>query len=641
MVWLAAFFPLSPFLYAFAFCHPRGDDFDAATRAMFLFDLPGGIYEIGREWLTWSGRYSYHFLAVFLGKAATSPPAYALACLAPPVLLAFAFYLCGRLAGARPGRAALLALLAALAIFCCHGNLPDFYLLTDALTIGLQAATFCLFLAALLALDAEPLDSRRQWQAIAAAGFAIGVYEHSALAVFWTAACAVLLKMRARQRQAEPRGGKTGAWRPRTWPFVRVWIWVCGFCLFSLGAPGNFRRGVTRGVDWPQRLEQLARAPEDLVSLLASFLQSAWLPAIFCLTFILVAWRDSVVPRPSSKTCQFFPLIICAYLAFAISAICMHALSDVPFAASPKLTASLEFYAAIALAIIFVPIWSYLIPPVACFWRALPIIAAFLLFMILTPNFQRTTRNAVNGQIALFAEFMENRAKYITAIDRAGYPKLPPFGIVGEMIHPGARSVATGQNEPQAVVCAAPSVFPIHMGAGLGSDPAAWPNRWAAWLYGLGAIKALPPNGEMAISLVLRGEGVEYQVPPELEALGRIWRVSAPGGPNMTFATDWLIVSAAPPKLYLLRPNPPMEARLAPLWLQCRMLENLLAKSKAAPFWAALAASPLVFDPETHEYGNMRALPLGMARSAKNPWPQPVFASLDGLVYYQLRPFCQ
>lgn len=65
---------LLPFAYAFGFLFPRGDDFDEVTRAMFPFDLPGGLYEVAREWLTWSGRYTYHFLAVFLGKAGKSAP---------------------------------------------------------------------------------------------------------------------------------------------------------------------------------------------------------------------------------------------------------------------------------------------------------------------------------------------------------------------------------------------------------------------------------------------------------------------------------------------------------------------------------------------------------------------------------------
>ena len=56
---------------------------------MFIFDLPGGIYEIAREWLTWSGRYTYHFLAVFLGKAAHIRAANGLLC----ALVMFLYFL--------------------------------------------------------------------------------------------------------------------------------------------------------------------------------------------------------------------------------------------------------------------------------------------------------------------------------------------------------------------------------------------------------------------------------------------------------------------------------------------------------------------------------------------------------------------
>ena len=65
--WVALVALLLPFAYAFGFLFPRGDDFDEVTRAMFPFDLPGGLYEVAREWLTWSGRYSYLWLAVFVG----------------------------------------------------------------------------------------------------------------------------------------------------------------------------------------------------------------------------------------------------------------------------------------------------------------------------------------------------------------------------------------------------------------------------------------------------------------------------------------------------------------------------------------------------------------------------------------------
>ena len=115
--------PLLPFVYAFGFLFPRGDDFDEVTRAMFLFDLPGGLYEIGREWLTWSGRYTYHFLAVFLGKAGELRPAYGLVCAAVAALYGLAVYGLARESGgglmARRD-AALCACLAVLALFCCH-----------------------------------------------------------------------------------------------------------------------------------------------------------------------------------------------------------------------------------------------------------------------------------------------------------------------------------------------------------------------------------------------------------------------------------------------------------------------------------------------------------------------------------------
>ncbi|MDO5484557.1 MAG: hypothetical protein Q4F27_06570 [Desulfovibrionaceae bacterium] len=137
---------LVPFVCAFAFCVPTGDDFDSATRAMFLFDVPGGFYEIGRAWLNWSGRYTFHFLAVFLGKAVEMRLAYALVCAAVPFLAGLAIFGLARLAA--PGLvrrdAVYLGGLAGLTLLACHQHVSTFYMQTDALTMGLQVAlTLC------------------------------------------------------------------------------------------------------------------------------------------------------------------------------------------------------------------------------------------------------------------------------------------------------------------------------------------------------------------------------------------------------------------------------------------------------------------------------------------------------------------
>ena len=133
--WVAVVALLLPFAYAFGFLFPRGDDFDEVTRAMVAFDLPGGLYEVAREWLTWSGRYTYHFLAVFLGKAGEIRPLYGFVCPGVAALFGLGLFGLARVVNIGRGPAAFCGLLGVLMVFAGHQSLPNFYLLTDALTM--------------------------------------------------------------------------------------------------------------------------------------------------------------------------------------------------------------------------------------------------------------------------------------------------------------------------------------------------------------------------------------------------------------------------------------------------------------------------------------------------------------------------
>ena len=103
---------LLPFCWALGFLYPRGDDFDYAARAMFLLDVPGALVESVREWLFQSGRYTYHFLAVLLGKAGVWPLLSALVCAVVLALHALAGYVLARALGGSRSWSALWGLFA-------------------------------------------------------------------------------------------------------------------------------------------------------------------------------------------------------------------------------------------------------------------------------------------------------------------------------------------------------------------------------------------------------------------------------------------------------------------------------------------------------------------------------------------------
>ena len=69
---LLALVIMLPFFWGFAFVFPQGEDFEYMSRAMCFLDLPGGLYEMGRQWLYTGGRYGLHFLQTFLGRAPES-----------------------------------------------------------------------------------------------------------------------------------------------------------------------------------------------------------------------------------------------------------------------------------------------------------------------------------------------------------------------------------------------------------------------------------------------------------------------------------------------------------------------------------------------------------------------------------------
>ena len=678
LVWLGLGLGLAPFAWAFGFCFPRGDDFDEVTRAMFLFDLPGGLYEVGREWLTWSGRYTYHFLAVFLGKAGELRLVCGLVCAAVLALHGAAIYGLARLAGLPRRHAAPLATLALLALCAATGYLPGFYLLTEALTTGLQSAAALLFFWSLCALwarcAAAPPDEARiraaRRTACLTGVLAAGVFEHAALAVLAGAAVALLL---AWLREGRPKAPLHAA---RLKNFLLVGVWCLGGAVFSFLAPGNFARRAARGVDADQVRAQLAAIPADWLGALKSFALSPWPLMALGLALLVALLRERGRPGQNEglerrEALLLGALAAAAFCLFSLAVTSLHALSDVPLHASPKLGASLGLYAAFALGLGSFALLRAL-PWRPCRGRgpALVLGAGLLALGCMSDNFQRTLENAVNGDMALYAEAMQRRDTWLrhagASSPRQGKLR---FGLIGEILSPGSRTRAPLPGAPVTTVARwERPVFPVLGTDGLHTKATRWPNTWAAWMYGVEAVAVATPDPEAALAALggplLRVDGregsVELRLPPEARALGLAgaWRVNAQGGPNPTFALDWLVLESEKPlptRLALLVPSPLSPERMASATVQAWLLREL------AQLPAALSGTParwplrwatrtLAFTtPGRRVRGTpgsrfCYAFPLGPAaplatgKPAPGDWPALIFLKLNGNALLRLAP---
>lgn len=675
LVWLGLILGLAPFLWAFGFCFPRGDDFDEVTRAMFLFDLPGGLYEIGREWLTWSGRYTYHFLAVFLGKAGEIRWLAGLVCATVLALHGLIFYGFARQFKIARSQAIPLAFLALLALCASWQHLWTYYMLTDALTSGLQGACALGFFWALCALWmhlGEGAAIERCWRRRASllGVLAVGVYEHSALAVLTGAALACALAwFQDRQDSIAFRSGR-----------LRIFLQVALCCLlaalFSFLAPGNLYRKQVRGIDAETVRRQLEALPADWLQTLASFAQSLWPIAAVLLALILALLCGKGFSEQRLRRAIFMALLLAAGFCFgSFSLGVLHALSDQPLLANPKLPANIGFYAALALGFASFALLRAS-PFMAAASEKLRIRAALLtgaillLFCFASDNFQLTFRNAVNGAMTLYARVMTSQDAVLRQAASLSPQGDYRFGLVGEVLYPGSRARKLDPKARWTLVCQwRQAVFPVFSGGDVSPPHAAdWPNLWIAWMYGLDAVAGALPQPKAAIAALKAalnaGPGgaahaapdlAELRLPPEAQALGlaRAWRINAQGGPNPGFAFNWLVLEsqkALPNSLSLLVPSPVVSGRMAPKALQFWLLERLLREESARPRWLSLLAAPrrdfaasawlVEGKPET---GFHYAFPLGPSAPMGNApepgnWPSAIFVRLDGQNFLRLEP---
>ena len=500
---------LLPFFWALGFLYPRGDDFDYATRAMFLLDVPGGIFESVREWLFQSGRYTYHFLAVLLGKAGVWPLLAALVCAAVLALYVLAGYVLARALGGSRSWSALWGLFALFCLLTCHQALNLFYMQTAALSIGLQSASGLLFMALLCRLwRAHPVDAvprsgvrhgalrtqhglRGFWRRCAAptvwaaaprrsavfAGIlAVGVYEQAALAVCLAAAVAALLAWRCRH--------------PLARDFTRVVAWVLVALVLSFFAPGNVVHRAVRHVDAAVLWQNLTSLPADWLHHAFWCLSLSWLLAVVALTLLLprpAREEREKIPSPYPWLCLAAPL---AYILFTLCITLLQAGTSAPVSSAPRYAASMAPYGAFALGVALYPFVGWLVRRLQGMAHA----RDMRLWLILLPaalllcgggNWRLTAVNACNGAFTDIADRLALRYASLEAKGRALTADDPAFrfGLLGDIARPDRRRDSLDTRLPgMAVRRLDYGVFPVHEEEALPQDPEVWPNLRVAWL---------------------------------------------------------------------------------------------------------------------------------------------------------------
>lgn len=677
--WVAVVALLLPFAYAFGFLFPRGDDFDEVTRAMFPFDLPGGLYEVAREWLTWSGRYTYHFLAVFLGKAGEIRPLYGLVCAGVAALFGLGLFGLARVVNVRRSSASFCGLLGILVVLAGHQSLPNFYLLTDALTMGLLQAMTLVFLWMLCRLWAAPTveAQKARRQAIIVGVLTVGVFEHSALAALAACTVAVLLALADRFASRETEPDATQSARTRLRHMGVLWLWILGALLFSFLAPGNQVRRTARHIGSDVQLQQLAAAFDEWRHVAFGFFDGLWPWAVLLLVLVLRGMRGHcpALPKGTARSGLLMTVLaITAYLGLSALLTVLHALSDVTISSTGKLPAGLTIFSAYACGF---ALWGLLnaFPAVERALARLPqraLVAALLIpllgMLVSSSNWRDTMTNAANGGMLHLGLQLQERYDTLQAMGNTAQTKdAPPrFGLLGEIYRPGARKRAIDPNLPQPVVQRSipATVFPVQMGEALPAQPETWPNLWVAWMLGLGGVSSAPPVPSAAVATLEAPENMAAQKPVILglpqalhdTGIDAAWLVRANGAPanaqpsaaTTTFSNLWLVLHGQDistiERIAVLRLNKTDWRRLLPLFLQglaaSHILERpMLADSAAGgsvyqQILAALAGERIHFKAEGWKVGEYLAVPVSQAVNT----PMGLFVSLNNGPMLRLDP---
>lgn len=505
LLWLPALFFLLPFIYVYFFCVPFGDDFDEATKALFIPDLPGALYDTGRNWLTWSGRYAYHFCAVLFAAAIRQPALFSIACFLPILLYSLTLLKFTPLITNFPRF--LFMVFCLLAFYSNFYNLWCFYNYMDSFSAILQWCAFFLFVYYCQRLY---LRETKTIFACALSGlFAIGIYETAALAVFWTALGYWLADaLRLSHSRSASFSLRKFMQLLKNSPFWPLQFWLWGGLLFSFMAPGNFMRSAIRYVPLDEKLLKLAEIIPLGLAIIKKFFLDFWGMEIFAIISLAALFPTGKSPDTAKHSLPLIFLPPALWLLFYLSASLLLAFSDASLSIDSKFQDIFSCCLGLAFAFCLFPIIRLLarrlrLSRPSCIATSALLAAMLFSGIFLSRNFQITAINAANGEIARYSRFYRNQEQELKVLAAAydGQNSWAEFGFIGELKNPSARSIRAIPDKPQAILDEWPGGgFPVWHGRVFQRNAKTWPNERASWLYNVGSLKAAFPNPAKAFS---------------------------------------------------------------------------------------------------------------------------------------------
>lgn len=592
---------LVPFFVAAWYTFPLGDDFSRSNKAGYLFDVWGGIKEMLRAFDRWSGRYTHHFIIVFLGKAAAYRFTYGLLVTVFMALHPVALYgIFKNLAPSQSTREHIfLTLFTFASLLCLYTPLGlPWYVITDIFGLGLARLTTLFYIWALLAVWNAPVLSKslRRWS-IFSVVVMVGTYEY---ATFMAPICSVTAYWLAKKND-----------HPHVAFFRRLTIITAICFVVSFFAPGNFRRETKRWPGWLVILEQLQSAGADwwvgiVPTLLSPFLLSLGVVAVWLRPGTrhgLHRWA------PAPWFVAGAAIVVACLFTFAV--VLLHALTTVSVLGSSKVAPALMVYGACMafFALVYARMRQGVCLPR---WSFTPLFLVACLPLFVTANFASSTAGLVFGATQRFGVFTEQRAA--VAREHAGedllFPSLlecPEPACLGEVLH---------------------------------VDAERWPNKHFAPFHGIASAGLQAPV--LPASFLNDTSVPEWWTLPQAQegqSIGLALVSSVASGPNEAYRLDWLLARSTteswPTALAVL----PVSAN-APAATITALLGTDLPARFALPAWFAgnlgvMRLGPEHMLPATHETPEIRHAALPLQSTAAGPL-RAVYVSRDGKVFYRM-----
>lgn len=644
---LLALVVMLPFFWGFAFVFPQGEDFEYMSRAMFFLDLPGGLYEMVRQWLSSSGRYGLNFLQTFLGRAPESLLLNGAICLLSLSSYGLAVYGLARVAApAMPHRLGLFCgLLTMLGLCACHPQAHHFYNLTRNLSLVLPGGLWLGFLLTIcrLWLADSFARARRCRQAMLVAALTVGLGEMSAHATLVLALGAWLLAALHRH--------------PVRRELLRVVLVaaVCTFIVFV--SPGRWATQAAHPLP-----EAWADFQRDWWQALAGLRSPLWCVPVVMLALLLphaqgegrIGGQPLAPDIPLLRPGWLTLFALTGFLLVSLSMTALHAAGDAFSLADERLSAVLAVYGAVTLTLALYPWLGRWNVRLLRHGRRLGLLlTAALLVLCLTPNWRSAAGYAAAGDWVVSGDSIQERYNWLWDLGQAYTPLDAPMrlGLLGQYNYPDSPRLTVNPDLPQVVVRALPEEAPpVLVGESLQQAPQDYPNPWVAWFFGLGSVQLpaeehwwsgwwenpLQQFSRRKIPAARAGFSLPLRVPDALRSRGvqNALLVASSAEPNATFSQTLLILDCTAylpdgtaDALEFWRLNPVDARRMLPIPAQIVLARELLAQEpqlrQAQEGWLRLAASRIQVFFKVREENNRTfyVIPLGIAPQAMDRLP--------------------